>query len=102
MTSNIGSHKIMETLQSEETENKTKETNVQQQLESDIKQELQNYFRPEFLNRLDDIVIFNPISKTMLMSIIDIQLQQLIEHIAKEKNIQLTIDGSVRDFLADK
>jgi ATP-dependent Clp protease ATP-binding subunit ClpB len=50
---------------------------------------LQRYFKPEFINRLDDIVLFNPISTQMLFEIVDIQVKQYQEMISKEKGIEL-------------
>jgi len=63
---------------------------------------LQRFFRPEFLNRLDDIIIFNPISSMMLRAIVDIQLAKFIAMLKEEKNISLTISDEVKDFLAQK
>jgi ATP-dependent Clp protease ATP-binding subunit ClpB len=51
---------------------------------------LTHYFRPEFINRLDDIVLFNPISPQMLFEIVDIQLQQYQEMISKDKEIEIS------------
>jgi ATP-dependent Clp protease ATP-binding subunit ClpB len=58
-------------------------------LEKDIMPLLQRYFKPEFINRLDDIVLFNPISTQMLFEIVDIQVKQYQEMISKEKGIEL-------------
>lgn len=68
-------------------------------LEKFLLQVLQKFFRPEFLNRLDDIIIFNPVSKDMLRTIIDIQLSRLIHHLKSDKNITLIVDDEVKDFL---
>jgi len=61
---------------------------------------LQNHFRPEFLNRIDEIVIFHPLKKEHLKSIIDIQLQ----HVAKlliDKNYHMEVTESAREYLAE-
>ncbi len=63
---------------------------------------LQRFFRPEFLNRLDDIIIFNPISSMMLRAIVDIQLAKFIAMLKEEKNISLAVSDEVKDFLAQK
>lgn len=132
MTSNIGSELIMQKLQqaqeqqndeeqkehiiedlkkttkkkskkSESNESKSKDIQITtQQLESELMPILQRFFRPEFLNRLDDIIIFNPISSMMLRAIVDIQLAKFIAMLKEEKNISLTISDGVKDFLAQK
>ncbi len=58
-----------------------------------------SFFRPEFLNRIDDIVIFNPISKKMLRNIVDKQVNAFIELVKSEKDISLTVTNSARDEL---
>jgi ATP-dependent Clp protease ATP-binding subunit ClpA len=54
-------------------------------LEKDIMPLLSSYFKPEFINRLDDIVLFNPISTQMLFQIVDLQIHQYQTMISKEK-----------------
>jgi ATP-dependent Clp protease ATP-binding subunit ClpB len=71
-------------------------------IENEILPLLQNYFRPEFLNRLDDIIIFNPMSRNMLKNIVNIQIESFVSMVKLEKNITLTIGNDVRDYLVDK
>jgi ATP-dependent Clp protease ATP-binding subunit ClpA len=73
-----------------------------QLVEQFVMKALQQFFRPEFLNRLDDIVIFNPVSREMLTTIVDIQMNRLIDQLSHEKRITLEIRSEVKDFLADK
>jgi ATP-dependent Clp protease ATP-binding subunit ClpB len=63
---------------------------------------LQTYFRPEFLNRLDDIILFNPINQEMLDKIVDIQLGRVVDHVKQEKNITLNISDDVRNYIAKR
>jgi ATP-dependent Clp protease ATP-binding subunit ClpB len=63
---------------------------------------LQRFFRPEFLNRLDDTIIFNPISSIMLRAIVEIQLANFIKLIKEEKNIKLSLSDKTKDFLAQQ
>jgi ATP-dependent Clp protease ATP-binding subunit ClpA len=51
---------------------------------------LTQYFKPEFINRLDDIVLFNPISPQMLFQIVDLQIAQYQAMISKEKGIEIS------------
>jgi ATP-dependent Clp protease ATP-binding subunit ClpB len=56
-------------------------------------------FKPEFLNRIDDIVIFHQLSREQIAQIIDVQLERL-RQMLKERNIQLVLDDSARQLLA--
>ena len=73
--------------------------------ESDMKekvmQSLQENFKPEFLNRLDEIIIFHPISAKILKKIVDLQLDQVQKRL-DEKNIKLSITASAKEYLAKK
>ncbi len=61
---------------------------------------LQAHFRPEFLNRIDEIVVFHPLSKEDLKEIIDIQLRQ-IQHNLLERGFNLEVDTESRQYLAE-
>ncbi len=58
-------------------------------------------FRPEFLNRLDDIIVFRSLTKPDLIEILDIEIQKVIERV-KNKQIDLKLDDAARDFLVEK
>jgi ATP-dependent Clp protease ATP-binding subunit ClpB len=62
-------------------------------------QELRANFKPEFLNRIDDIVIFHQLSREQISKIIDVQLERLRSMLA-ERGIQLSLDDSARALLA--
>ncbi len=59
---------------------------------------LKKHFRPEFLNRLDEVVVFKPLSRETLEAILDLQLKQIVERLAEQK-LTLTFDQSARDLL---
>ena len=63
--------------------------------------DLQQYFRPEFLNRIDEIILFNNLSQEHIAKIVDIQIQD-VEKRLKEKNIQLNLDQKAVNYLAQK
>jgi ATP-dependent Clp protease ATP-binding subunit ClpB len=69
-------------------------------LRSDINQLLQAHFRPEFLNRIDEIVIFNPLSKDDLREIVDIQLLR-VEALLRDRGYSLDVTPEARDYLAE-
>ena len=87
MTSNLGSREIQE---AEGDEDQVREA---------VLQELRASFKPEFLNRIDDIVIFHQLSREQIIKIIDVQLERLRQMLA-ERSIQLVLDDSARALLA--
>ena len=66
-----------------------------------MKEALREQFRPEFLNRVDEIIIFNPLSKEDLGRIAEIMLSDVSER-AKSLGISLSFDPSVKDLLLEK
>ncbi len=61
---------------------------------------LQGHFRPEFLNRIDEIVVFHPLRKEHLRGIVDIQLQR-VEQLLTEKGYRLEVNEAAREYLAE-
>jgi ATPases with chaperone activity, ATP-binding subunit len=61
---------------------------------------VQQHFRPEFINRVDDIVVFHPLGKEQLRSIVDIQLSYLRKRLA-DRDIELVLDDAARDLLGE-
>jgi len=61
---------------------------------------LKSFFKPEFLNRLDEIILFKPLNKESLRQIVDIQIARLQERLAS-RQINLKIESSARDWLAE-
>jgi ATP-dependent Clp protease ATP-binding subunit ClpC len=66
-----------------------------------IMDEAKKAFRPEFLNRLDDIIVFNSLTKPDLIEILDLEIQKVMGRL-KAKKIQLDLDTKAKDFLVDK
>ena len=66
-----------------------------------IMQQVKNHFRPEFLNRLDEMIIFNKLSSDLMVDIVNVQLLRLIKRL-KNKNISLELDDSAKKYLAIK
>ena len=63
-----------------------------------IMDEAKKHFKPEFLNRLDDLVVFKMLEKESLSAIVDLEIDKLLERL-REKEIELELDSSARDFL---
>jgi ATP-dependent Clp protease ATP-binding subunit ClpC len=70
-------------------------------MKNKIQTELKKAFNPEFLNRVDEIIVFHPLEKSHIEKIVDIQLADVQTRL-KDKQIVLTLDQSARDFLIEK
>ena len=68
-------------------------------MQSAVLGELRQHFRPEFLNRIDDIIVFQPLTDDELRAIVRLQLEQ-VQRMARSQDIELSFDESVVDFLA--
>ncbi len=98
MTSNIGSQEIRRKI--EESGGNVSEDD-QIRLQSRLLEILKQTIRPEFLNRIDDIIVFHPLGKEQIRSIVDIQLKR-VDAMLQKKQIALRVDDSVRDWLAER
>lgn len=83
-------------------EDKKASLNRFESMQKDILSDLSEHFRPEFLNRIDQIIIFNALSKKDVREIVDLELQKLINRVRKHNNLELKIDKSMKDELAKK
>ena len=68
--------------------------------EKDVRTLLKSFFKPEFINRLDEIIVFHKLKKEHIRSIVDIQLQRLQDRL-KERHITLKLDDKAKDWLAE-
>jgi ATP-dependent Clp protease ATP-binding subunit ClpB len=95
MTSNIGSGRILETdaklFESEDGREALKDV---------LLEELRKFFRPEFLNRVDDVVVFKALTKDDLRGIVDIQLRRL-EKLLADRELKVELDRGAKDRLVD-
>lgn len=66
-----------------------------------LNKEVEKHFRPEFLNRLDDTIVFKPLTREDLQQIVDYEMRKVIERLA-EHNIELELTGQAKEFLIDK
>lgn len=97
MTSNIGGEFIQEgNLGFATADRAVSEVNVKIKIQDALK----GYFRPEFLNRIDDIIVFNPLKQGDLVQIIDLQLEAVARRLAA-KNIVLNIDTKAKEYLIE-
>jgi ATP-dependent Clp protease ATP-binding subunit ClpB len=87
MTSNLGSREIQEVSDDEK------------QVREAVTEVLREHFKPEFLNRIDDIVIFDRLSRDEIAKIIDVQLERL-RAMLQERNISIVLEESARELLS--
>ncbi len=99
MTSNVGARNITEPKRLGFTD--SSDTEKYEDMRKSVMEELKKMFRPEFLNRVDDIIVFQPLTKPEIKQIAGLLLEQLKRRSA-ENEIMLTFDESVLDFVADK
>ena len=90
MTSNIGSQYLLDNKSEEDISSESKEL---------VMQALRSKFKPEFLNRVDDTIMFKPLSETGIKKIIDIFLDEVRNRL-KDKNITLEVTDKAKDILA--
>jgi len=90
MTSNIGSQYIVEAGGA-----------TWDRVEERVRDELRNHFRPEFLNRVDDIIVFRPLAREDLVRIVDLQLIRL-EQLLGARNLKLEITPEAKELLAEQ
>ncbi len=91
MTSNIGSQHIQEMLT---------EWTDSSQIRKTIMEDLKRFFKPEFLNRVDEIIIFHALSKELLMKIVDIQINRMKRYL-KERQIDIELTERAKAYLAE-
>jgi ATP-dependent Clp protease ATP-binding subunit ClpB len=70
-------------------------------VEQRVRDELRNVFRPEFLNRVDDIIVFHPLSRADILRIVDLQLDRLARTLA-ERKLGIEVTREAREFLANQ
>ncbi|MFT6077009.1 MAG: ATP-dependent Clp protease ATP-binding subunit ClpB [Myxococcota bacterium] len=91
LTSNLGSQFLVN----------LKEGDKSSKVENEVMNEVRAHFRPEFLNRLDEIVIFNKLSRDQITNIVDIQFARLAKRLELRK-ITIELDGGAKEYIANK
>ena len=98
MTSNVGAHRI--TVQDEFGFQKRDADISYAKMCEMLKTELEDHFRPEFLNRLDEMVVFRKLGHDDLIQIVDLELKKLSKRL-EEKGYDLDVDQAAKDFLIE-
>ena len=101
MTSNIGSRQLKDFGQGVGFNTSSRKENIDQHSKSIIQKALSKTFAPEFLNRIDDIIIFNSLQKEDINKIIDIEMEGVLERI-QQIGYNVIITEDAKDFIAEK
>lgn len=103
MTSNIGARLITDktTLGFSAKDKKDESQKEYETIKKDVMGELKKQFRPEFINRIDEIIVFHKLNEEDIKQIIDIMLNQVTKRMA-EKSYKFEIDNSVKELIAKK
>mgnify|MGYP003371737710 CR=1 FL=1 len=104
MTSNVGARMITDKTTlgfSKSEDNKDGQEKEYENIKKDVMSELKKQFRPEFINRIDDIIVFHKLTKEDIDKIIEIMLKQVQERLIKQE-YNVEIDNSVKDLVAKK
>ncbi len=98
MTSNLGSELILDAANDSSSE---KTENVSPEIRAKIDELLKSHFRPEFLNRIDEIVMFQKLGKDCIGGIVKIQLERVAKRL-EDRRISIDFDSKAIDFLCEK
>ena len=93
MTSNIGSSDLIENMQ--------EDGKISSEVEEKVQGLLKNYFRPEFLNRIDDIILFSPLTRNQIMDIIALSLKGLENRLLR-RDMHLKLTDEAKSFIAEE
>ena len=90
MTSNIGSSMLLEGL--------TEDGEIEESTRVLVMNEMKRVFKPEFLNRIDEVVMFKPLQKDEIFMIIDLQLDDIVRRL-KDRNIKVNVSGAAKELI---
>ena len=92
MTSNIGSSYLLEGIDDN--------GNIKQENQDLVMNDLRNHFRPEFLNRLDEIIMFKPLTRDNIGGIVDLVIDSVNERL-KDRELQIKLTDAAKTYVAD-
>ena len=101
MTSNVGAKQVSEFNKPLGFSTKDTESRMEEKKEAIIKKALKNTFRPEFLNRIDQTVVFKPLQKRVISKIVKLELKSLQDRLV-EKNYNVSFDNSITKYIVEE
>ena len=102
MTSNVGAEQIMSPKKLGFDSQESQDDKDYNFMKNKVLEELKRLFKPEFLNRIDEIIVFRPISKEDMSKILDILLKNLYKRARGEMNLRVNLDKKAKSFLIEK
>ncbi len=67
-----------------------------------VMEEVKHLFKPEFINRIDEIIVFHPLNKGHMKDIVTIMLKEIMKRTKEQMNITLSVDEAAKEFLINK
>ncbi len=101
MTSNVGARLITEKRQLGFSNNEENNKNEYETIKKEVMGELKKDFKPEFLNRIDEIIVFHKLEKDEIRKIVDLLIEN-VKALMKKQNIDVEVDESAKDLIAKK
>ncbi len=101
MTSNAGAQRIVDPKNLGFAASKSEEKDYEK-MKSSVMEEVKHSFKPEFINRIDDIIVFHPLNKDNMKSIISLLSKNLCNRCEAQLNIKLTMSNALKDHLVEK
>jgi ATP-dependent Clp protease ATP-binding subunit ClpB len=98
MTSNLGSQLVQQKIEGATKHNREQ---IMEELKNDLFGLLKQTIRPEFLNRIDEIIVFKPLTREDISQIVDLQLRRVVERVELNNNIKLKFSDRAKMFVAD-
>ena len=100
MTSNAGASRIMEPKRLGFGANEDEKADYET-MKSNVMEELKHMFKPEFLNRIDDIIVFHALNKENIAKIIDIMLKEISGRVYEQMGIAISVTATAKKYLVD-
>ncbi len=101
MTSNAGAQSIVEPKKLGFSSNEDEKQNYER-MKNGVMEEVKRIFKPEFLNRIDETIVFRSLNKEDMKQIVTLMLKDLITRCKKQMDIALTVQNSVKDYIVEK
>ncbi len=101
MTSNIGSRQLKDFGQGVGFSTQSRQMNMDKDTKSVIENALKRFFSPEFLNRIDDVIVFNSLQKDSIIKILDLSIEKMLKRIDK-LGIKIKFSDAAKEFLGEK
>jgi ATP-dependent Clp protease ATP-binding subunit ClpB len=103
LTSNVGAAALLDAAEAEmEASNEQTSKRIRLEAHDQVMQELRSKFRPEFLNRLDEIIIFDPLRKPQLLEIVRLQLREVVNSLEVDRDIVVMATNDVLESVVEE